>query len=901
MSNFVVPCHSISSAMQLMDDGVIAILGPQTSDDSYFMAAMAEENHIPLVSFTATDPALSQLQYPYFIRVVPSDAVQMAAIASIIDYYEWKEVVALFTDDDFGRNAIYALRNSLEKIGSRISYKVALDPNIGKVGFQKVLLDLHKIKPRVILVHMQPDLGQTLLSVAIHLKMFNSSYVWIVTDGTAGILDTLPLGVDSLTAPEGIICTQVYIPPSFKFKYLYYELRKRLGSRCCEDQNLRAVAFYAYDALSVIAKAVHSLLNQKNYDLSGGPDTPSVTFNPANGRESTDVSPLLHQIQKTRFLGTTGLIGFDAKGDRLHSVFEIINKLETGRKAVGYWTSSVGYLTIQPPSTIAESTFNATKRVKEPSLVTWPRGSSKVSRGRMPSMIGRPLRIIVPHKAGFETFVGVDVKRHNKTTASGFCIEVFTAALAYLKYNVSYTFTAFGTGQTTPNYDDLIQKVADKEFDAAVGDITITRKRSNIVQFTQPFLESSLTVVVPKLLKKSSRTWQFFRPFSISMWCTMGVCFIITGVVIWVLERRNNKDFRGRPKKMISTIIWFILSTLFFTQREKVKSVLGRMVLIVWFFVVLIITSSYTANLTSILTIEQLRPTVNGIGGLITSDDPIGYQSGSFVRDYLLELNVAKERLVPLNTLQNYRNALLSGPQRGGVAAIVEEKPYADLFISQRCEFKTSGAEFSKGDWGFVFQKGSQLAIDISTAILKLNEDGTLQRIRDKYLGNSTCESSDEISSHLGTSAFLGLFLITGIVSIVAIISYCVSLARLFCVVREEDIANEEDYRENSSKCASIMHSVKSFLKFITKEEIPRHRRKDLRYRSKIRKQEKKRAKNGSTSGSSLGTRVGYQDHSFSGKTDDEDQSVNPSLHRTQSPEIEGFGSEGELTFGKRG
>jgi ionotropic glutamate receptor len=135
---------------------------------------------------------------------------------------------------------------------------------------------------------------------------------------------------------------------------------------------------------------------------------------------------------------------------------------------------------------------------------------------------------------------------------------------------------------------------------------------------------------------------------------------------------------------------------------EKVQSILGRIVLIVWFFVVLIITSSYTANLTSILTIEQLRPTVNGIGGLITSDDPIGYQSGSFVRDYLLELNVAKERLVPLNTLQNYRNALLNGPQRGGVAAVVDEKPYADLFITQRCEFKASGQEFSKGDWGFV-------------------------------------------------------------------------------------------------------------------------------------------------------------------------------------------------------
>ena len=84
---------------------------------------------------------------------------------------------------------------------------------------------------------------------------------------------------------------------------------------------------------------------------------------------------------------------------------------------------------------------------------------------------------------------------------------------------------------------------------------------------------------------------------------------------------------------------------------ENVKSTLGRAVLVIWLFVVLIITSSYTASLTSILTVEQLSPTIRGISGLIASDVPIGYQRGSFVEDYLLQLNVAKGRLVPLDTL----------------------------------------------------------------------------------------------------------------------------------------------------------------------------------------------------------------------------------------------------------
>jgi Ligand-gated ion channel len=53
--------------------------------------------------------------------------------------------------------------------------------------------------------------------------------------------------------------------------------------------------------------------------------------------------------------------------------------------------------------------------------------------------------------------------------------------------------------------------------------------------------------------------------------------------------------------------------------------VLGRFVLIMWLFVVLIITSSYTASLTSILTVQQLSSGIKGLDSLIASRDPIGY------------------------------------------------------------------------------------------------------------------------------------------------------------------------------------------------------------------------------------------------------------------------------------
>jgi ionotropic glutamate receptor len=126
-------------------------------------------------------------------------------------------------------------------------------------------------------------------------------------------------------------------------------------------------------------------------------------------------------------------------------------------------------------------------------------------------------------------------------------------------------------------------------------------------------------------------------------------------------------------------------------------------VLLIWPFVVLILNSSYIASLTSILTVEQLSYSVKGIESLIISDNPIGYQQGSFTENYLIkELNIQKSRLVPFNSFEEFEKALNDGPNKGGVAAVVDERAYMELFLSGRCEFGIVGQEFTKMGWGFV-------------------------------------------------------------------------------------------------------------------------------------------------------------------------------------------------------
>ena len=93
-------------------------------------------------------------------------------------------------------------------------------------------------------------------------------------------------------------------------------------------------------------------------------------------------------------------------------------------------------------------------------------------------------------------------------------------------------------------------------FDAVVGDITITTKRMEIADFTVSFKDSGLVVLVPKERPHSTYPWAFLHPFSLSMWFTTLAFFIFTGLVVWLLEHKKNRDFRGHPRKQVVTFLW---------------------------------------------------------------------------------------------------------------------------------------------------------------------------------------------------------------------------------------------------------------------------------------------------------------------------------------------------------
>ncbi|KAH0894561.1 hypothetical protein HID58_056990 [Brassica napus] len=773
---------SIIGALKFMETDVVAIIGPQTSIMAHVLSYIANELKVPMLSFTALDPSLSPLQFPFFVQTAPSDLFLMRAIAEMITYYGWSDVVALYNDDDNSRNGITSLGDELEGRRCKISYKAVLPLDVVITSPREIIDELTKIQgmeSRVIIVHTFPKTGRMIFEEAKKLGMMEQGYVWIATTWLTSLLDSYsPLPPKKIEAIRGVLTLRIHTRESRK--------RRDFGARWNKLSNgtvgLNVYGLYAYDTVWIIARAVKSLLDSEaNITFSSDSKLTSLKGGTLNlGALSIfDQGPqFLEFIVKTKMSGVTGPVQFLPDRSMLQPAYDIINIVGDGFKQIGYWSNHSG-LSVIPPESLYSKPPNRSSSNQHLYNVTWPGGTSETPRGWVLPNNGRRLRIGVPNRASFKDFVS-SVNGSNKV--EGYSIDVFEAAIKLLPYPVAHEFVLFGDGLKNPNYNELVNNVSTGVFDAVVGDIAIVKRRIRIVDFTQPYIESGL-VVVAAVTKLNDTPWAFLRPFTPPMWAVTAAFFLIIGSVIWVLEHRINDEFRGPPRSQVVTILWFTFSTMFFSHRENTVSTLGRVVLLIWLFVVLIITSSYTASLTSILTVQQLNSPIKGVDTLMSSSERVGFQVGSYAENYMIdELNIARSRLVALGSPKEYATAL----QNGTVSAIVDERPYVDLFLSEFCGFAIRGQAFTRSGWGFAFPRDSPLAVDMSTAILGLSETGQLQKIREKWLSKSNCSNlngshSDDDQEQLGLHSFWGLFLMCGVACFIALLIYFFKIVRDFC------------------------------------------------------------------------------------------------------------------------
>lgn len=101
---------------------------------------------------------------------------------------------------------------------------------------------------------------------------------------------------------------------------------------------------------------------------------------------------------------------------------------------------------------------------------------------------------------------------------------------------------------------------------SVVGDVTILADRAKIVEFTQPYAESGLSMIVPA--KSEESAWIIAEPFTWEMWVVTGAILVYTMFVVWFLEHQRNPEFNGPRKDQIGTTLWLTFSSFVFAHRR---------------------------------------------------------------------------------------------------------------------------------------------------------------------------------------------------------------------------------------------------------------------------------------------------------------------------------------------
>ncbi|KAI5073360.1 hypothetical protein GOP47_0011373 [Adiantum capillus-veneris] len=157
--------------------------------------------------------------------------------------------------------------------------------------------------------------------------------------------------------------------------------------------------------------------------------------------------------------------------------------------------------------------------------------------------IEKKLVILVPRKVGFRQFATASCEQggHN-CSFSGFAVEVFQTCITRLsrEQRVRFKFRAYGDGTTDPSYDGMVEALKAKVVEGIVGDLTITAQRMEDIDFTHPYIQSTLVALVPyQYAPRSQNLWIFLQPFSRKLWISVVLSFVVTGIVIFILEHTN--------------------------------------------------------------------------------------------------------------------------------------------------------------------------------------------------------------------------------------------------------------------------------------------------------------------------------------------------------------------------
>ncbi|XP_067334052.1 glutamate receptor, ionotropic, N-methyl D-aspartate 2Ca isoform X3 [Channa argus] len=380
-----------------------------------------------------------------------------------------------------------------------------------------------------------------------------------------------------------------------------------------------------------------------------------------------------------------------------------------------------------------------------------------------------------------EAIVG-HTEPYTKLCCKGFCIDILKKLSRTIKFSYDlYLVTNGKHGKLVRGiWNGMIGEVFYKRADMAIGSLTINEERSEIIDFSVPFVETGISVMVARSNGTVSPS-AFLEPYSPAVWVMMFVmCLTVVAITVFVFEYCSPVGYNrslvsakdpGGPTFTIGKSVWLLWGIVFNNSVpvENPKGTTSKIMVLVWAFFAVIFLASYTANLAAFMIQEQYIDTVSGLSDKKFQKPQEQYPpfrfgtvpNGSTERNIRSNYPEMHSHMVKYNQkgVEDALNSLKSGKLDAFIydAAVLNYMAGKD----EGCKLVTigSGKVFATTGYGIALQKDSRWKRPIDLALLQFLADGDTQKLQTVWLtGICRNEKKEVMSSKLDIDNMAGVF-----------------------------------------------------------------------------------------------------------------------------------------------
>ncbi|KAJ8001350.1 hypothetical protein DPEC_G00168620 [Dallia pectoralis] len=664
---------------------------------------------------------------------------------NIMEEYDW-HIFSIVTSKFPGyQEFISVLRVTVDHSFVRwdLQSVVTLDAVDGDTN-SKAHIQLKRIQSPVILLYCSKEEARYILDEARSLGLTGSGYIWIVPSLTTGNPDLNPD-----IYPLGMI--------SVSYNEMEYPLESRLR-----------------DGVGIIATAAVSMLREK-----GEVPEPhgSCYSQPEKGKTPPSAlrGHMMHVTYEKRDLS------FTVDGYQANPKLSVI-VLTPDRKwqKMGRWEN--GTLSLMFPVWPRYNSWGDEEADENHLSIVTLEEKPFVIVDNVDILTGTCMRNSVPCRKHVKNNSTRDGGSYIKQCCKGFCIDILKKIAKYVKFTFDlYLVTNGKHGKKVNNkWNGMVGEVIEKKAAMAVGSLTINEERSEVIDFSVPFVETGISVMVARSNGTVSPS-AFLEPFSASVWVMMFVMLLlVTAIAVFLFEfvsplgfNRNlaqGKDPHG-PSFTIGKAVWLLWGLVFNNSVpvQNPKGTTSKFIVSVWAFFAVIFLASYTANLAAFMIQEEFVDQVTGLSDN-KFQNPYAYSppfrfgtvpNGSTERNIRKNYPDMHEYLVKYHQ-GGVTDALIS-LKAGKLDAFIYDAAVLNYAAGRDdgCKLVTigSGYIFATTGYGIALQKGSHWKRQVDLAILAIIGDGEMEELEAIWLtGICHNEKNEVMSSQLDIDNMAGVF-----------------------------------------------------------------------------------------------------------------------------------------------